>query len=409
MRLLRERPWTRGAAVLLFAAAAVPPFPTTRSQAAGPRVVVPVRVFDGKQFVPGLNLADFELLENGLPQTIEALYEIRRDRIEWTEPSTVAPVDVHRKFFLILQLGEYDPKLQRAVEHLLTEEIRPGDALEIQTPVRNYAMTPQALVSRPRDVLAKELKDIITRDIAQGTMGYNSVMRELKRIVRSIAGSDRGSLGDTEGDDAMSSLGMESQLAQYKANLAKMEDLRAIDETKLLGFARSLKSWPGQKIVIFVYQREYRPEINGNILDRLMLENQDRPNIQADLQEVFAFYRRELVLNETRIRQAFADSAANFNFLFMDKTPERISGVTMREQSEDVFKMFSQIAAATGGVIDASGNPEAAVRDALAAADAFYLLAYTPTSAASPGSFKTIAVRVKNRSLRVVARGGYFR
>lgn len=371
------------------------------------RILVPVRVFDGKQFIGGLNLADFELLENGVPQTIQALYEVRKDRIEWTEPATVEPLDVHRKFFLILQLSEYEPKVRKAIDHLLTTEIRTGDSLEIQTPVRNYKLAPQAIVAKPREALAKELNEIITRDIAQGAMGYNSVLRELKRIVRSIAGSDRGSLGDTEGDSAMGSLGIESQLAQYKANMAKMEDLRNIDESKLLGFAQSLKAWPGQKLVFFVYQREFRPEIAGNILDQLMLANQDKPNVQGDLQEVFAFYHREFVLNEIRICQAFADSAANFNFLFMNKQPERISGVTMREQSEDVFKVFSQIAAATGGVVDASDNPEAAVREALAVADASYILAYTSSSPAAKGAFNALAVRIKNRNLKVIARAGF--
>ena len=73
----------------------------------------------------------------------------------------------------------------------------------------------------------------------------------------------------------------------------------------------------------------------------------------------------------------------------MNKQPERISGVTMREQSEDVFKIFSQIAAATGGVVDASDNPEAAVRDALAVADASYLLSYRSSSSAAKGAFNS--------------------
>lgn len=388
-----------GAALAVFAATGPAP---------AQRIVVPVRVFDGKQFVSGLNLTDFELLENGLPQAIGSMYEIRKNRIEWAERGETAPPDVHRKFFLILQLSEYNPKVRKAVEYLFSSELLPGDSLEIQTPVRNYNLTPQALVSKPREVLAQELNDIITRDIAQGAMGYNSVLRELKRIVRSIAGSDRGSIGDTEGDAAMGSLGLESQLAQYKANMAKMEDLRNIDESKLIGFAQSIKSWPGQKLVFFVYQREYRPEIEGNIMDQLMLANQDKPNVQGDLQDVFSFYHRTLTLNDERIRRAFADSAANFNFLFMNKQPERISGVTMREQSEDVFKTFTQIAAATGGVVDSSENPEAAIRDALAVAEASYLLVYRSSSAAEKGAFNTITVRIKNRNLKVVCRGGFY-
>ncbi len=392
----------------LFAAGAALAAVAVSGPAQAQRIVVPVRVFEGKQFVSGLNLADFELLENGAPQAIESMYEIRKNRIEWSERAVNPAPDVRRKFFLILQLSEYDPKVRKAVEFLFSTELLAGDSLEIQTPVRNYNLTPQALVSKPREALAAELNDIITRDIAQGAMGLNSVLRELKRIVRSISGSDRGSLGDTEGDAAMGALGLESQLAQYKANLAKMEDLRNIDEAKLVGFAQSIKSWPGQKLVFFVYQREYRPEIAGNILDQLMLSNQDKPNVQGDLQELFAFYHRGLVLNESRILQAFADSAASFNFLFMNKQPERISGVTMREQSEDVFKLFSQIAAATGGVVDASENPETAVRDALTNADASYILVYRSSSAAEKGDFNTITVRVKNRSLKIFSRAGFF-
>jgi len=392
----------------LFAAGAALAALAGSGPAPGQRIIVPVRVFEGKQFVSGLNLAAFELLENGAPQAIESMYEIRKNRIEWSERAPGTPPDVRRKFFLILQLSEYNPKVQKAVDYLFNTELLAGDSLEIQTPVRNYNLTPQALVSKPREVLAQELNDIITRDIAQGAMGYNSVLRELKRIVRSIAGSDRGSLGDTEGDAAMSSLGLESQLAQYKANLAKMEDLRNIDEAKLIGFAQSLKGWPGQKLVFFVYQREYRPELEGNIMDQLMLANQDKPNVQGDLQDVFSFYHRTLTLSDQRIRQAFADSAASFNFLFMSKQPERISGVTMREQSEDVFKIFSQIAAATGGIVDASENPETAVRDALTNAEASYILVYRSSSAAEKGAFNTITVRVKNRSLKIFNRAGFF-
>ncbi len=390
-----------GGMVMASAAARTDQGPTART-------IVPVRVFDGKQFVSGLNLADFELLENGAPQAIDSLYEIRKNHIEWSEHAPGTPPDVRRKFFLILQLSEYNPKVQKAIEYLFTTELLPGDSLEIQTPVRNYELSPQALLSKPREALAAEVKNIVTRDIAQGAMGYNSVLRELKRIVWSISGTGRGGLTDTEGDLAMTSMGLESQLAQYKANLVKMEDLRNIDESKLLGFAQTLKKWPGQKLVFFVYQREDRPEIDGNVMDQLMLANQDKPNVQGDLQEVFAFYHRPLVLNEEKIREAFADSAANFNFLFMSKQPERISGVNMREQSEDVFRAFSQIAASTGGIVDSSENPESAVKNALEIAGASYLLTYRSSSSAAKGTFNTISVKVKNRDLKVVSRGGFY-
>jgi hypothetical protein len=377
--------------------------------ASGPgRVSVLVRVFDGKQFVSGLGIKDFEVLQNDFSCSVDAVHEVRKNSVVRSDGDPTGTPVVARKFFLIFQLTEYHPKLQKAMDLLFRDELEPGDAMDIQTPVRNYALTPQALQAKPREVLAKELSDIVNRDVSQGAMAYNSVLRDLKRIVRSIAGSDRGSLGDTEGDDAMSTLGLESQLEQYKTGLAKMEDLRNIDEAKLIRFAGSIKAWPGQKHIFYVYQREFRPEINANTLDQLMLANQDRPNVQADLQDVFAFYHRTLTLNDERIKRAFADSGASFHLLFTNKRPERIAGATMREQSEDVFKIFSQVAAATGGIVDTSEEPDAAMKSALRAAESVYQVVFTPSATGPQGMFNTLAVRVKGREYKVIHPIGYY-
>jgi len=365
-----------------------------------------VRVFDGGRFVSDLTLKDFEVLEGGMTVSPEALYLVRKDRIERQEGGAEAPPDVSRTILLLFQLQEYHSKIPEALDFLFREELVPGDTLEIQTPMRNYRLTSEALATRPRAELAKELTEIVKKDIIRGGMAYNSVLRHLRRFVLQIGGVGQTGLGDTEGefDDGLS---LEHLLTQYAENLEKMEALRAVDGQKLIGFARTMKAAPGRTSVFYVYQREFRPEINSQKLDFLVIENQDRPDIQASVQSLFQMYHRAIYLDPRKIREAFADSGMSFHFLFMNRSPERISGIVMREQSEDIFKALTSAAEATGGDSNTSQNPAASLKSTMKAAEAYYLLTYSPATAAAPGTFIDLAVKVKGRDVKVLHRSGY--
>jgi hypothetical protein len=186
-----------------------------------------------------------------------------------------------------------------------------------------------------------------------------------------------------------------------------METLRAVDESRLIAFARRMRSLKGQKLVFIVYQREFRPEISSQTLDTLVMDNQERPDILAALQTLFSMYQRPVNVNPEPVVQAFADSGMDFHFLFMNRQPERVSGITMREQSEDVYKMLSSAAEATGGGTDTSQNPAASLAAALRATEQSYLLLYAPSTAAPPGTFIDLKVRVKGKDYRVTSRSGY--
>ncbi len=181
-----------------------------------------------------------------------------------------------------------------------------------------------------------------------------------------------------------------------------------IDERKILRFAQALKRVEGQKNVFFIYQREFRPEIQPVVLNSLLDSYQDQPNVMSDLQDMFQFYSRDLSVNADQLKKAFADASINFNFIFMNKEPENISGIAMREQSEDVFRAFSQVVAATGGVVDTSQNPESGFRHAVESSEMYYLLYYSPQNYRPDGRFKNILVRVKNPDYTVLHRLGYF-
>jgi hypothetical protein len=393
-------------AVLTAASSSTISGPRPAPSPAVPTIALAVRVYDGNTAVPDLTLKDFAVLETGFMVEPTALLYVRKDTIERQEGSMDVLPNLSRQITLLFRMSDYSKKVAEGLDAFFKTGLLPGDSLEIQTPMKNYRLSPDSLASKPRDVLAKELSELIRKDIVQGGMAYNSLMRDLKRIVRQIGGTGRTGLEDTEADvDDGSSL--EMRLMNYTDNLQKMERMRVLSEDGLVSFASKLKSQPGQKFVYYFFQREFRPEISSNTIDQLVMGNQDRPDILAGVQTIFQMYSRSITLNHQRLKEAFADSGASFNFLFMNTQPERISGVVMREQSEDVFKALATVAQATGGIADTSQNPAASFKTTLKESENYYILYFKPASAAPPGTFMDLAVKVGNRDYRVVHRAGY--
>ncbi len=369
-------------------------------------IAVPVRVMDGDNFVENLTVEDFDVLENLVPQKIQALYLVKKADIQRQQgPQEFNPA-VSRNFFLLFQLTEYNPKLTDLIDYLFRQVLLPTDTMVVQTPMKSYSLSPQALARKPKEELAEEMNSLLKKDIKTGNTEYNSLLTDLKRIVRNISGTT--TRGDIESDSVSSNTGLEFMLNRYKDAVARMEEQRLIDERKIFRFAQALKRVEGQKNVFFIYQREFRPEIQPVVLNSLLDSYQDQPNVMSDLQDMFQFYSRDLSVNAEQLKKAFADASINFNFIFMNKEPENISGIAMREQSEDVYRAFSQVATATGGIVDTSQNPVSGFKHAIESSEMYYLLYYSPENYQPDSRFKNILVRVKNPNYSVLHRLGYF-
>jgi VWFA-related protein len=225
-------------------------------------------------------------------------------------------------------------------------------------------------------------------------------------MARDISGTSNMEVEDS--DALTASSGIEFMLERYKETVSQMEQQRLIDEKKILGFAGQLKNVEGQKNVFFIYQREFRPEIQTGVIQRMVAAYQDQPNVLASIQDLFMLYSRDVSLNPDRIKKAFSDAGIHLYFIFMNKEPQNAAGITMREQSEDVFKVFSQVAVATGGTVDTSQNPAAGFEQALQRSKDYYVLYYSPENYKKDGQFKNIVVRVKNPNYAVLHRMGYY-
>jgi hypothetical protein len=376
-------------------------------------VTVRVHVSEGARFVDGLTLKDFEVYQDGILQKVDALYVVKGQTIGRREEVTPSEPDVARSYYLLFQTVDWDPKLAETVDYLFSFVLRPGDTMTLVTPWKPYSLQKDALATKPKEALSKSMQDLLRKDIQRGGGEYKDILRTLRRVTNAIEGGQKSIEEDLESDDSSSDFGLEQQLDQYRNALMKMESIRLVDEKKLLDFAGSVRTRPGQKFVYFFYQREYRPEISPITMQALMSLYQDSPTIMGNLMDLFQYFRREATFNADRVKKAFSDAGIVLHFIFMDKKSQRVFGGTLHEQSEDIFPGFRDIALATGGLCEISKNPAASFEHAAAASEDFYLLCYTPKEIAVEGGFRTIHVKVNakdaaGKDYTVTSRLGYY-
>jgi hypothetical protein len=120
------------------------------------------------------------------------------------------------------------------------------------------------------------------------------------------------------------------------------------------------------------------------------------------------------------IEQAFSDASITAHFIYLTQSKMNAAGLDAESQrggggglqtkdlSASIFSSLREMARATGGVSEASGNPFAAFRKAVTATENYYLLYYVPENYQADGKFKQIKIVVKGKQFRVTNRAGYF-
>lgn len=375
-------------------------------------IEVPVRVFKGDTFIDTLTIDDFEVLEDGVPQKIEAVYLVRKRNIERSEEKRRFSPDTARNFYLFFEVTEYNERIGQAVDYFIKNIIDPGDMLTIVTPIKTYRLRGKALEVQSRDEVVTQLKGLLRRDTLQGNSEYRNTIQELSSLAASLSASISRDSTVQRRDEFFGSenleMSMDEQLARYQSLLAKLESLRYVDQEQLLKFAQFLENKKGQKYVFLFYQREYVPQIDDRILNQYMEQYQDRPDLQQAISGITDFYRRDISFDLDHVKRVYADCSISIHFLFIAQLVENRYGITFHEQSEDIFSAFREMARATGGYIESSANPRQLVKSAVEASENYYLLYYTPQNYSRDGDFRNIEVKIKDNNYRVVHRLGYY-
>ena len=380
-------------------------------------VEVPVRVFKDGKFVDNLSISDFQVFEDGVGQKIEAVYLIKKKIVERKEEKKKFIPQTSRNFFLFFEISDYTRRLGEAIDYFIHNVLLPGDNLFVSSPLKTYKLKEIVLESRSKEEIAKELKKLLRKDTIVGSSEYNSIIRDLTQITRALHAEIAGP-GEYKSDEATTSLydmrtgaekeKIEELLMLYAGNLSRLETLRDVDQLQLLDFAKFLKYKEGQKYVFLFYQREFLPRIDPKILGHFSGAYQDRPIIQMGFSDLSDLLRRDISFDVDLIKQAYADSSVSIHFLFISTPAEHIYGISMQEQSEDIYQAFREMARATGGFSDSSANPAYLFKNALQASENYYLIYYSPKNYQQDGKFKNINVQVKDKGFRVIHRLGYF-
>jgi hypothetical protein len=380
-------------------------------------IEVPVRVYTGSTFVDDLTIKDFEILEEGIPQKIEAVYLIKKMAVERSEEKRRFNPDTKRHYFLFFEVADYQPRIGEGLEFFIENIFSPEDSLYITTPLKSYAMREGALQMKSKPKIVEELIGIIREDTGKGNQEYRESMRVLSNVSRQLAVSLGASTTQSSSAPVVLSprgapldgtLELEMLLLQYSDVLAKLENLRRVDQIKLLDFAKYLKNKQGQKYVYMFYQSEFIPQVDSRILSQFESHYQDNPAMLQRMSSLFDFYTRENSFDVNKVKMAYSDSSTSIHFLFLTERQVAEEGVQLVEHSEDIFSAFREMAIATGGLVVSSGNPAYAFKQALDASENYYLLYYRPKDYIIDGKFKEIDVRVKGKKYKVIHRAGYF-
>lgn len=372
-------------------------------------IEVPVRVYKGNTFVDNITIDDFEILEEGIPQKIEAVYLVKKKSIERKEEKREFSPEISRNFFLFFEISEYTSKMGDAISYFIHNKIIPGDNIIFVTPLRTYRMVDRALDFKSKRELAQDLKEILLRDSLIGFSEYRSAVRELMGLAKALS-SEGNSFGQVDEftTNQYKDLPLDKKLMRYEDILRMIGSLRRIDYKRFLDFAEYLKNLEGQKYVFIFYQREFIPQIEPRIIDQFITVYQNRPNIVRSLSSLYDFYRRDTSFDLDHLKKIYADSSVSVHFLFVTTPPEHIPGIYFHEQSEDIYSTFREISRATGGYMESSANPDTLFKRSVEASENYYLLYYSPLNYKISDKFIEIKVRVKNKDYRVIHRLGYF-
>jgi VWFA-related protein len=396
---------------LLFAS-----HPTQRIQheAVSINIEIPVRVFSGDTFVDDLTIDDFEIYEDGVLQKVEAFYLVRETQIAREESGLprndarrIFAPQVARQFVLVFEVIDYLPKLSQAIEYFFERVYQGGDSLTVITPKRTYTFREDALRRLSRKDVIRQLNAKLRADIINANTEYKTLIKDIEDMY-----TENGIFYWDTGDWKI----------VIRDMLDQLEQLRVVNEKRMVEFSDFLRSKSGQKNVFMFYQAEMLPRYDPFGEDAASgistVEAVENPTLGFKFMDLGSLYHREITFDVDRIKQIFSDSSIHIHFLFLTKNPihqlsvERMESLSQdhiryEEQSEDIFSAFTQVAGATGGYTASSSDAAAVFQNAVTAMNNYYLLYYSPRDYVEDGKFHSLEVKVKRGAYRVTHRAGY--
>ena len=379
-------------------------------------VEVPVRVHKKGVFVDGLSAENFQILEDGLEQKIEAFYLVKNSELVKAEEKKNIEPQTSRNFFLIMQMMDYNNKIEDGIENFFTNTIQPTDSVEVWTPIKKYTLKSEAIQRMSPEELSKQFIKTVRKDIKKAGSEYQGLVANLRRISSGISECAGGRLrqhqltSDFSSDASVNSSGTDFLLDRYRQSLTQINNMNQIDMNSLKTFARQLSRKKGQNIILFFYEKILKPELSDQAMSELHSKYADDPARLSVIHDLFSVPSQKIEYPKEAFGKIFADTSAMVNLIYLESKPKYIGrSVKMVESSTGVYDLLSTISHYTGGKTESVSKPTKTFENMIKDAENYYLLYYQPPSekSESKDNFRSIDVKVDVEGARVSHRKGY--
>jgi VWFA-related protein len=450
---MREGKLTRSVAVavlsVLAGAPAVKPA-VARAQAPAPArevpvfeaqtaaVVVDVVVRDKKgKVVRDLTAADFTVLEDGAPQTIDSLRVVdTAPATDQESPGPVAPAaappagapaaigptpaaaaPVGAPAVIAFVFDRLSPNARKTAEKAALSYADGGYTEGDLVAVFAIDLALRTLQPFTNDVQA--VKAALSRAAAQGNTAFASDRAEARERTANVSRADDtlASMSGPGSQTAASLIAAQQAFEQVQANMLRTFDALERDQqgyattNGLLAVVNGLRAIPGRKTVIF-FSEGLAITANVSAQFRSVIASANRANVSVyaidagGLRTESGTREAAEELTRSTLRRAAQEGRGDMGM--------RDSLTRGLERNEDFLRLnpesgLGQLADETGGFL---------VRDTNDATPGFrriqedmrfhYLLAYTPTNTAFDGRYRTIGVKVARPGVTVQTRKGYY-
>jgi len=444
---MRKSKLTRSLAVLTLAALAGPgSFPPRAAWPQTPpapevpvfgsstaAVVVDVVVRDKKgKLVRDLTAADFTVLEDGAPQSVESVRVM--DNGLATEQAAAAPVTPTAAGPPAAAPAAPPPTGPPSViafvfDRLTAEARKTAEKAALSYTDRGYVEGDLVAVFaidlalhtiQPFTNDVKAVKVAFNRAATQGNTGFSSEREEARDRTNAIDRADatlQGLSGDPGSQNQAALIASQQAFDQVQVNMIRTFDALERDQqgyattNGLLAVVNGLKAIPGRKTVVF-FSEGLAITANVQAQFRNVISSANRANVSVyaidagGLRTESGNHEAAEELSQTSRRRAEQEARGD----------SRSSDSLTRglQRNEDYLRLnpesgLGQLADETGGFL---------VRDTNDATPGFrriqedmrfyYLVSYTPTNLSFDGRYRTIAVKVARPGVTVQTRKGYY-
>jgi hypothetical protein len=377
----------------------------TKQEVTVTAVEVPVRVLRKGLPVKGLTKEDFEVTENGVPQTLTA-FEVISRRIASGEEGATAPKP--RVFILIFNVFDYNDGVGEAIDYFFRDVYRPRDQLVILTEDRVLDISKDKDAAKVAAHLKESLKAYKSLSTFAIVRAYSELGMEGEKLLMSLKGVDMSAAGSWDQSIVRFYDNYQRIWNEYKRQFLGL-DMRLYEN-----IIRRVGRLEGEKWAVCFEQRNLFPRLKheGPLeyeirkLTDGMIDPQDQVKVRT-IQSKQTALRVSMDLTRDfpseRLRNLFMQAGITFHLILMKSMRTMLSSdFELTEVAQDYEDCFRRISDSTGGFSTFSNKVVDVLKEAAAKEDYHYLLVYNSKAAPASGE-RTIGVKVREEGVEVIS------